>query len=106
MKIHKLFFAIPFALASTIFTTHALASEELARKNGCFGCHAVNQKIVGPSLQEVALKYKSQPDAAKKLAESLVKGSTGKWGTLPMPPQPQLSPGDALALASWVLATR
>ena len=90
--------------AGTSFGTQAMASEDLAKKNGCLGCHAVSQKIVGPSLTEVALKYKSQPDGVKKLAESIVKGSTGKWGAIAMPAQPQLSPADALSLAGWVLS--
>jgi cytochrome c len=80
------------------------ASESLAKQNGCMGCHADSQKIVGPSWQDVAVKYKGQPDAAKKLSESIVKGSTGKWGQIPMPPQAQLSAADALTIASWVLA--
>jgi cytochrome c len=31
-------------------------------------------------------------------------GSSGQWGAIPMPAQTQLSPGDALALAQWILS--
>ena len=33
-----------------------IASEELAKKNGCTGCHDVNAKKVGPSFKSIAAK--------------------------------------------------
>ena len=35
----------------------AKANEELAKKHGCFACHTVDQKLVGPSYKDVAAKY-------------------------------------------------
>ena len=91
-------------LAGTWLGAPAFASEDLARKNACLGCHAMSQKVVGPSFQDVALKYKGQTAAAGKLAESITKGGTGKWGPIAMPAQPQLSAADASTLATWILS--
>ena len=30
----------------------------IARANACMGCHAVDRKVVGPSFQQIAAKYK------------------------------------------------
>ena len=81
----------------------AHASLDLATKNACTACHAVNKKLVGPAYQEVAKKYASQKDAAAMLAKSIKAGGSGKWGPVPMPAQAALSDADALTLAQWVL---
>ena len=86
-----------------VMATPAWASLDLAKKNACTACHAVDKKLVGPSYQDVAKKYASQKDAAAMLAKSIKAGGSGKWGPVPMPAQPALSDADALALANWVL---
>jgi cytochrome c len=86
-----------------VIATPAWANLDLAKKNACTACHAVEKKMVGPSYQDVAKKYGSQKDAAAMLAKSIKAGGSGKWGPVPMPAQPALSDADALALANWVL---
>ena len=81
----------------------AWANADLAKKNNCLACHAVDKKIVGPAYQDVAKKYAGQADAEANLIKSIKAGGSGKWGPIPMPPQAQLSDADAKALAAWVL---
>lgn len=81
----------------------ALANPELATKNGCLACHAVDKKLVGPPYQEVAKRYAGQSDAAARVADSIKKGGAGKWGPIPMPANPNLSDADAKSLAGWIL---
>lgn len=66
----------------------AQSGEDLMKKHGCTACHQIDKKVVGPAYQDVAAKYKGDPKAATTLFESVKKGSTGKWGPVPMPPQP------------------
>lgn len=84
-------------------STGVWASADLAKKNNCLACHAVDKKLVGPSYQDVAKKYAGQADAVANLTKSIKAGGSGKWGPIPMPAQPQLSDADAKALATWVL---
>ena len=90
--------------AAVMASAPAFASKDLAQKNACLACHAVDRKMVGPSFQSVATKYAGQKDAETQLAESIKKGGSGKWGPIPMPAQAALSQGDAQTLAAWVLA--
>lgn len=76
---------------------------ELAQKSGCTACHGVDKKIVGPAYQDVAKKYAGNKDALAQVSDSIRKGGSGKWGPVPMPPQPALSDADVKALAGWVL---
>ena len=89
---------------SALFAAPAFANLDLAKKNACMACHAVDKKLVGPAYQDVAKKYGGQKDAAATLAKSIKAGGSGKWGAVPMPAQAALSDADAKTLAAWVLA--
>ena len=80
----------------------AFANKELATKSGCMACHAVDKKLVGPAYQEVAKKYKPADEA--KLVEKVIKGGSGVWGPVPMPPNAAVKPDDVKTLVKWVLA--
>src|SRR5688500_8745941 len=84
----------------------AAASEELAKKHGCFACHATDKKLVGPSYKEVAAKYRSDKAAAGKLFEKVKKGGQGVWGQVPMPPNGHVPDADIKALAKWILSQK
>lgn len=91
-------------LLGGLWAAPAGANVELARKNACMSCHAVDKKLVGPAYAEVAKKYAGQKDAAATLAQHIKAGGAGRWGPVPMPAQPALSDADALTLANWVLS--
>lgn len=90
------------ALLAAALPMAAHANAELAKSKNCMACHSVDKKLVGPAFKDVAAKYKGDKDAAAKLSQSIQKGSTGKWGPIPMPAN-AISDADASALAKWVL---
>jgi cytochrome c len=49
------------------FAVDEAAAEALARKSGCFKCHAIDKKKDGPPYKEIAGKWKGKPDAEQKL---------------------------------------
>jgi cytochrome c len=97
--------AIPFLIAASLACSGAaMASAELATKNKCNTCHALDKKGVGPSWKDVAAKNKGAKGADKALADVIVKGSKGgKYGKMPMPAQAGAA-ADAPALVKWILA--
>lgn len=76
----------------------------IARGNACMGCHAVDRKLVGPSFQQIAEKYKGDAQAPAKLALKVKKGGAGVWGSIPMPSHPAMSDADVKTVVAWVLA--
>ena len=95
------------ALASlTLLAAPAMANEELAKKNACTACHAVDKKVVGPAFKEVAAKYKGNAKAEAMLVEKVKKGGVGVWGQVPMPPNSSVSDADVKALVKWVLSLK
>jgi cytochrome c len=90
-----------FAADQPAPTANAIA---IARSNACMGCHAVDRKLVGPSFQQVAQKYKGDAQASAKLAKKVKDGGAGVWGSIPMPSHPAMNDGDVKAVVAWVLA--
>lgn len=84
----------------------AQANVELAKKNGCTNCHAVDKKVVGPALKDIAAKYKGDAGAQARLEGEVKKGSQGVWGPVPMPPNPKVSDADVTALVKWILSLK
>jgi cytochrome c len=94
------------AIAVSAAALPASANEELAKKNACTACHAVDKKIVGPAFKEVAAKYRSDKTAEAKLIDKVKKGGVGVWGQVPMPPNSQVKDEDVKTLVKWVLSLK
>ncbi len=102
----KIIFVV--ALFFSRFSFAAVSADDgkayaLAKQNACLGCHAMNKKIVGPSFQSVAQKYKSDSNAQTFLKAKVVKGGAGSWGVVPMPANAKLSDAELSLLVSWIL---
>ncbi|MBL8541020.1 MAG: c-type cytochrome [Betaproteobacteria bacterium] len=99
------------ASAAAVFAAEAFAAMDDAAANaamskaGCMACHAVDKKLVGPSFQEVAKKYKGDAKAVATLTEKVRKGGAGNWGQIPMPPNPadKISDADLKSVVEWIL---
>lgn len=50
------------------------SAEDFLLKNKCSKCHSVDKQKTGPSYKSVALKYKSDKEADKKLYTHLTTG--------------------------------
>jgi len=77
--------------------------ERLLADQGCTGGHALDKRGVGPGFREVAARYAADATAGARLAGKMRAGGVGAWGSVPMPPNPALSEGDARLIADWVL---
>jgi cytochrome c len=79
------------------------AGLSLIKKSACFTCHAAKNKLIGPSLQLIAKRYSNNATTIETLAKKVMKGSTGIWGNIPMPPHPDLKTGQAREMIRWIL---
>ncbi|MEN3028559.1 MAG: c-type cytochrome [Aquificaceae bacterium] len=79
--------------------------QSFAQQKGCFACHDINTRKVGPAFKEVAKKLAGERDAEVHLAERIRKGGVGEWGNVPMPPQ-NVTEQEAKDLAKWVLSLK
>jgi len=95
----------PKSEAKSVQPTAMADAEALAKAKGCYACHAVNAKQVGPAFKDVAKKYAGKPDAVAYLSERIKKGGVGVWGNVPMPPQ-NVTDEESKKLAEWVLSLK
>jgi cytochrome c len=79
--------------------------QAFAQQKGCFACHEINTRKVGPAFKEVAAKLAGKPGIEEHLAERIKKGGVGEWGNVPMPPQ-NVTDQEAKDLAKWVLSLK
>lgn len=82
----------------------SLSGHQLAEKNACLTCHATDRHMIGPGYNEVAAKYRGDASASAKLMAKIKSGGSGAWGSIPMPPQGQLSDAELKTLVDWILA--
>lgn len=79
---------------------------QIAAKYGCLACHNPKTKIIGPAYKDIAAKYKADPRAATMIGEQIHKGGSGKWGSVIMPPFPQVTEAEVKVLSDWILKTQ
>ncbi len=96
---------ICLALGSLV-SNAALANADLAKAKNCMACHAVGNKVVGPSYKDIAAKYAGQKDAEDKLVQKVLKGGSGVWGAVPMPANAQVNEAEARTLVKWILSLK
>jgi len=93
-------------IAGAMVSNVALANADLAKSKNCLACHAMANKVVGPSYKDIAAKYAGQKDAEDKLVQKVIKGGSGVWGAVPMPANPQVTEAEARTIVKWVLSQK
>lgn len=78
----------------------------LMKQSDCFNCHAVEAKIVGPSLVDIAEKYRGQDGAMDVSADRVLKGSAGVWGEVPMLPHAHLTKDEIHMMVEWIFSLK
>jgi len=87
----------------TQVSAQSINPKALAQEKGCFACHAINHKVVGPAWKDVATKYHHNLKYVPYLAKMIKNGNVGIWGPVPMPPQ-NVTPQQARELAKFILS--
>lgn len=68
----------------------------------CKACHAVNEKVNGPSYLDIAKKYSTKDQ--NYLVSKVIKGGNGVWGETMMSAHPQLSIEEVEKIISYILS--
>lgn len=81
---------------------------ELAKKTGCFACHSIKKKLLGPSWESVAQRFNGNPEAETYLMNKFASGGSGAWGSIAMPGYSEslLNERDRRILARFVLSLK
>lgn len=70
--------------------------------SNCFTCHKAKDKLIGPSFEEIANRYKPTPENKAYLTQKINKGSEGVWRDEIMPAQPELEIYKISQILDWI----
>jgi len=105
MKIHYLAAAAALSFSTVVYAAGDGAA--LFEQNNCGACHGVANKSVGPSLKDIAAKYKGDKGAQAKLEAKVRSGGAGTFGTMPMPATSKaVSDAEIKTMVTWMLAQK
>lgn len=90
-------------VAALPLAAHAASEEALAKSKGCLACHSVEKKVIGPAYKDVGAKYKAIKGGDEIMLKSVLTGSVGKWGQIPMPAN-NVTEAEAKKLVAWILS--
>lgn len=106
MKIRYLI-AVTAALSVSAAAFAADNGEALFKKSGCDSCHTIAFKSVGPSLKDIAAKYKGDKEALSRLEKKVRIGGSGAFGSMPMPATAKsVNDNDIKTIVTWVLGQK
>jgi cytochrome c len=78
---------------------------ELVASHACFGCHQVDKGIQGPAYNAVAERYPKNDAVIDSLSNKVMRGGSGNWGTIPMPPNP-VTKEEAVTMVTYILSLK
>lgn len=82
----------------------AAGAMKLAQDTGCFACHSIDKKLLGPAWKHVAAINRGNPAAEARLMDKIAKGGSGVWGSIAMPAYPNLSEANSRILVGFILS--
>ena len=80
------------------------AGLQLINKSDCKACHALNEKVAGPSYTDIANKYTRKDK--NQLVKNIIKGSSGIWGETMMSAHPQLKIEEVEKIVGYILSLK
>jgi glucose/arabinose dehydrogenase/cytochrome c551/c552 len=80
----------------------AAAGKNLTLSLDCKTCHKADEKSIGPSFHDVAVRYEKNPNMIPYLVQKIAKGGSGAWGEVMMPAHPTLKEEDTKLIIGWI----
>ncbi|HEU5054140.1 MAG TPA: c-type cytochrome [Hanamia sp.] len=91
--------------AKELFAKNKEKDEEglaLIKNSNCLNCHEFNAKKIGPSFYNLIQHYKWNPSIPDSLADHILNGSKGRWGSVQMPSNNKLNLEEAKKIVNWL----
>jgi cytochrome c len=86
-------------------TTRFAVAKALMAKSDCLQCHVpTGARVRGPTMAELAAKYKPDNATLNLLVAKVRSGGTGVWGQEVMPAHPVMSPLEARTIVQYLLS--
>ncbi|WP_345157879.1 c-type cytochrome [Pontibacter saemangeumensis] len=84
----------------------AQKGEVLIAYSDCDTCHKEDEDSVGPAFKEIAERYPVQRVYIDMLAQKVISGGSGAWGSAVMSAHPKVSKAEAKLMVSYILSLK
>ena len=84
----------------------AQMGEVLIGYSDCYTCHKKDERSVGPAFEDIAKRYPVNKVYIEMLAQKVIIGGSGSWGSAVMDPHPKLSLEDAKMMVTYILSLK
>jgi cytochrome c len=78
--------------------------EVLIAYSDCYICHKEDERLAGPAFKDIAQRYPINKVYIEMLAQKVIKGGRGSWGSVVMAHHPELSAEDAKMMVTYILS--
>ena len=95
------------SFSSSVLAFDAEATQALAKKQGCFKCHAIDKTKKGPSYKKLAAKYKGkEAEGVTKMNKNLTESPIVKLedGSEEEHKKPDFTPEQRKDVIDWILS--
>lgn len=82
----------------------AQQGEVLIAYSDCYTCHKEEKDSVGPAFKAIAERYPAQQVYIDLLAQKVISGGKGSWGSATMSAHPKVSMAEARLMVSYILS--
>lgn len=80
--------------------------EVLIAYSDCYTCHTRGKRSKGPAFEDIAKRYPVQQGYVDMLANRIIAGGSGAWGSPVMLPHPNLKFEDAKNMVYYILSLK
>ena len=77
---------------------------KLIARNDCKSCHNTYRKTIGPSYDDIALRYANTPANIEMLTQKVKAGGSGAWGQVMMNAHPNVPSKDIKEMISYIMS--
>lgn len=82
----------------------AQKGEALISYSDCYTCHKIDKLSVGPPFKAIAKRYPANQAYIEMLAQKVILGGSGIWGSAAMTAHQDISREDAKLMVSYILS--
>ncbi len=90
----------------TIPVAIAQKGEVLIAYSDCYTCHKEEKRSVGPAFKDIAKRYPVQRVYIDMLAQKVISGGKGAWGSATMIDHPKVPIEEAKLMVSYILSLK
>jgi len=77
---------------------------KLIARNDCKSCHNTYRKTIGPSYDDIAVRYANTPANIEMLTQKVKAGGSGVWGQVMMNAHPNVPSADIKEMVNYIMS--